>query len=214
VVIYRLTLHPLAKYPGPFLAKITTWYDTYHSYFKDRHYDQLECHQKYGPIVRYGPNQIIFNTTDGLRDIYTGSKNIDIQKAKNYVFLHERGVVSTHSAIDKDVHAAKRKVLAHGFSEQALRGLEYFMIENINKWLVVLLEGSADETKGWSTPKNMAIYANYLTLDVLGDLCFGKSFNLIGSSKMRSLPKLMITRAAVFLTVSLITYPLTIRPSC
>lgn len=200
--MYRLTLHPLAKYPGPFLAKITTWYDTYHCYIKDRHYDQYECHRQYGSIVRYGPNQLIFNTTGGLRDIHTGSKNTNIQKAKNYIVLHDRGVPSTHSAIDKDTHAAKRKVMSHGFSEQALRGLEGFMVENISKWTNTLMEGASDESKGWSSPKDMATYANYLTFDVLGDLCFGKSLNLIESDKLRSIPKVMLARAIVFSTVS------------
>lgn len=47
-IIYRLTLHPLAKYPGPFLGKVTAWYDTYHAWKKDRHLDQQRCQQRYG----------------------------------------------------------------------------------------------------------------------------------------------------------------------
>lgn len=68
--IYRLTLHPYAKYPGPFLAKVsslreehlnrkhvnrmlklTYLYGTYHAYKGDMHLDVWKCHQKYGSYI-------------------------------------------------------------------------------------------------------------------------------------------------------------------
>jgi hypothetical protein len=48
VVVYRLTLHPLAKYPGPFLAKITDIHLAYHAWKGDRHLQFYRCHEKYG----------------------------------------------------------------------------------------------------------------------------------------------------------------------
>lgn len=51
VVVYRLTLHPLAKYPGPFLAKATDIYLAYHAWKGDRHLEFNRCHEKYGRIV-------------------------------------------------------------------------------------------------------------------------------------------------------------------
>lgn len=48
VVIYRLTLHPLAKYPGPFLAKITDIHLAYHAWKGDRHLQFYQSHEKYG----------------------------------------------------------------------------------------------------------------------------------------------------------------------
>jgi hypothetical protein len=57
LVIYRLYLHPLAKYPGTFLAKVTDWYNIYHCYIGDRHLEFARIHEKYGQFVRYGPNR-------------------------------------------------------------------------------------------------------------------------------------------------------------
>jgi hypothetical protein len=51
-IVYRLTLHPLAKYPGPFLAKITDIYLAYHAWKGDRHLEFYRCHEKYGQRLR------------------------------------------------------------------------------------------------------------------------------------------------------------------
>lgn len=46
--IYRLYFHPLSKYPGPFLAKITNAHQTLHAYRGDRHLELFRQHEKYG----------------------------------------------------------------------------------------------------------------------------------------------------------------------
>jgi hypothetical protein len=45
---HTLYLHPLAKYPGPFLAKFTTFYAGYHAWKGDVHVDMWRCYEKYG----------------------------------------------------------------------------------------------------------------------------------------------------------------------
>ncbi|KAI4138423.1 MAG: hypothetical protein L6R39_006793, partial [Caloplaca ligustica] len=40
--------------------------------------------------------------------------------------------------------------------------------------------------KGWSVPRNMAHWANYLGHDIIGDICYGKSFETLTSDKNRA----------------------------
>ena len=96
VCVYRLTLHPLAKYPGPWLAKVTEFYPLYHS-----------MHKKHGDIVRYGPNQLSINTATGLKNIYGFKANV--QKSTWYsVFPPAKGAWSVWTCINKVIHARKR----------------------------------------------------------------------------------------------------------
>lgn len=62
LITYRLTLHPLAKFPGPRLAAATHWYEAYYE-LVHRGGAQFapkvrELHARYGPIVRINPAEI------------------------------------------------------------------------------------------------------------------------------------------------------------
>ena len=64
LAIYQLTLHPLAKYPEPLLAKLTSFYPVYHGYIGDIHLDIERLHRKHGTFVRYGPNSLVVGSVD------------------------------------------------------------------------------------------------------------------------------------------------------
>lgn len=55
---YRLSpFHPLAKYPGPFLAKTSKWWAAYLSGTGDQHRCLKRLHDRYGDVVRIGSNR-------------------------------------------------------------------------------------------------------------------------------------------------------------
>lgn len=81
--IYRVKYHPLAKYPGPLLAKLTNLYGAYHALRGDLHLDMQQCHEEYGMglskidhtfpidsviggIVRYGPDRVLMDSPNAL----------------------------------------------------------------------------------------------------------------------------------------------------
>jgi hypothetical protein len=48
VIIYRLTIHPLAKYPGDLIDRISDWRLIFDCYTGYRHLRVVELHKKYG----------------------------------------------------------------------------------------------------------------------------------------------------------------------
>jgi hypothetical protein len=67
IVIYRLYLHPLARIPGPRLAPVSPLWQAW-QIRQGRSLARL--HDKYGPAVRIGPNEVIFNTKEAYETIY------------------------------------------------------------------------------------------------------------------------------------------------
>ncbi|EKM51676.1 uncharacterized protein PHACADRAFT_212308 [Phanerochaete carnosa HHB-10118-sp] len=60
IVIYRISpFHPLARYPGPLLAKVTKFYHVAKVYSGKQQRYAKQMHETYGDIVRTGPNEVI-----------------------------------------------------------------------------------------------------------------------------------------------------------
>ena len=64
----------LNRFPGPLLASLTNWWRFYDAARWQPHITQLRLHDKYGDIVRLGPNCLSVADPKALRTIY-GLKN-------------------------------------------------------------------------------------------------------------------------------------------
>jgi hypothetical protein len=68
-IVYRITLHPLARLPGPRLAAVTSlWAASYDLSEQDSLVKHLKTlHDQYGPIVRVRPNELHIFDWDAYR---------------------------------------------------------------------------------------------------------------------------------------------------
>lgn len=96
-----------------------------------------------GPVYRYGPNQLSFNTAKSLTDIYGPKANV--QKA-SYYKAFVRDVSNMFNTINKKSHAKKRRMIAPAFSERAIKSMEGSILDNIRKLCTILKEKGAKET--------------------------------------------------------------------
>jgi len=127
-----------------------------------------------GNKIRVEPNTIVFRSPIAYRDIY-GSK-ANVTRAKFYDALKRKEEDnSTLVVTDKAAHAKKRKLLNLVFTEKSLRASTTFMEQHIDRWHELLSEECGID---WSQPINFTPWADRLVFDILGDICFGKSFEI------------------------------------
>lgn len=52
LITYRIYFSPIAAFPGPFLAKVTHWYEFYHNFIRTgMYYEEIrKMHEKYGML--------------------------------------------------------------------------------------------------------------------------------------------------------------------
>ncbi|KAI1332327.1 cytochrome P450 [Xylariaceae sp. FL0255] len=180
VFTYRLLAHPLSKYPGPFLAKLTEAYEGFYAATQRLPLVTQQNHQKYGPILRVAPNRLVFNSAKALHDIYDNDR---VVKSSVYlVTLGFTGTINVFSAIDRTTHRVRRKLIGAGVSERAVREFEPTMLGQIDLFLRQILESSQK-----SEPVNVSIRCKRLTMDVIGLLAFGYPMNTQTEERYRVL---------------------------
>ncbi|KAI1101332.1 cytochrome P450 [Jackrogersella minutella] len=166
---YQVLLHPLRSYPGPLLAKFTNGYTGFFAIKRILHIEIWRNHQKYGSVVRIGPDRLVFNTATALRDIY---QNERVTKAPIYLATQAKaGAHSLWNALDRDLHRRKRRLVGRTTTEASMRAFEPSMIEQVDIFIQHL---ARDQQK----PINVKNRSSYLSFDIIGLLSFGYALRL------------------------------------
>jgi hypothetical protein len=120
-MIYNLWFHPLRNFPGPFLARSTRiWYCRKLLSGKVS-FDIGDAHAKYGDVVRIGPDELSFNDPAAWNDIYGFRPGKgEVIKDPTFYNVTSSGKLSIIGA-DTKRHGELRRLMAHGYSDRALR---------------------------------------------------------------------------------------------
>jgi cytochrome P450 len=135
-----------------------------------------------GEVVRFGPDKLSFRSAQALNDIYTDRRANMIKTGWTRSGEAINPSITTHVTPDRQLHAARRKLLNNAFSERAMNSLDRYIVEQIRDWCAHLgqtASGTNGEKSSWSEPRDMGHWSTLLTIDVLGELCFGASFGAI-----------------------------------
>ncbi|KXJ87560.1 benzoate 4-monooxygenase cytochrome P450 [Microdochium bolleyi] len=169
MLVYRGFFHRLGHFPGPFVARFTNFHITILSAKKLHLYEEIEAlHKKYGDIVRVGPMELSINNAELFAAI--AAPNSVCTKGDWYDVLHP--MRSLQGVRNKSDHIPRRKVWDRGFSAKALRDYEP-RVTGYTSQLLAKIASSAGQ------PLNATDWFNFYSFDVMGDLAWGKSFNML-----------------------------------
>ncbi|PWY68620.1 putative cytochrome P450 [Aspergillus heteromorphus CBS 117.55] len=145
LVVYRLYLHPLARFPGPKLAAATGWYEFYHDVIRGGMYihEVKRMHREYGPIIRINPYEIVINDPDFYNTVYVASNTRRTEKwttlqgtgLSGKAFFCAMGMTMGH-----ELHRRRRKYFDPFFSRLGVTQIEGMVVDEV-KLLISRLEG-------------------------------------------------------------------------
>ncbi|KAI3336999.1 cytochrome P450 family protein [Xylariaceae sp. AK1471] len=172
--IYQCVLSPLAAFPGPLAAKLAKSWRSYSHYRGNFHRDLVDLHERYGPVVRIGPNELSVGDPEAFRKIYSISNAFP--KGPSYSVLRGTRPFDLANERDEKVHGAQRRLVARPYSMESMKHLEpqiSLLLESLLRQLDNFAESSQAIDLGY--------WVQLFAFDVVGAVSFGKSFDFVSS---------------------------------
>ncbi|ODQ54352.1 pisatin demethylase [Saitoella complicata NRRL Y-17804] len=171
--IYNAYFHPLRNVPGPLICKITSARMTFAELCGCRTLTIHHLHERYGDIIRIGPDELAFSNPFAIKEIYgQGSPYM-----KSAMYDH----FSTHSPNlfdmrDRELHKERRKLLSHAFAQVNIDNAEPLIAEQIRKFMGWVQQYAAE-----GKSMNVAVWFRMYALDIVGSLFLGQDFKALDS---------------------------------
>lgn len=157
--IYRIFFSSISHIPGPKLAALTYYYQSWYDVYPHQGRFLWKCkelHGRHGPIVRIGPNEVHVHCPEIYVDMYGSHKNRR-NKAASWFWMigtGEFGDGSVFATLPDDLHRRRRSALSPYFSKQMVQKLEPRVHEKVlllkDRILELAREGPVELTNAMS----------------------------------------------------------------
>ncbi|EUC39786.1 hypothetical protein COCMIDRAFT_110588 [Bipolaris oryzae ATCC 44560] len=173
-IIFARYLHPLAKYPGPFFASITTLWLIIDVARGSSEKTQRRLHKCYGPIVRIAPNEVAIADPEAIRTIYSSYSGF----TKTDFYLPFRATWGRYpdafTDLDERQHAERRRIVNSLYSMSKILKLE----KKVDKCVQLLVAKFTDcAIKG--SMVDLSEWVQWYAFDVIGELFFSRMFGFL-----------------------------------
>ncbi|QKX57661.1 uncharacterized protein TRUGW13939_04779 [Talaromyces rugulosus] len=173
LIVYRLWLSPLAKFPGPKLAAATAWYEFYFDAICHGKYTFViaRMHKEYGPIVRISPWELHVDDPSFYEVLYSRDSPRNKYKFYANMFGNERATIAV---LDHAHHRLLRSNMNPYFSMARVRQLEPEI-----RYLANKLCDRLKAFRGTGVPINTQHAYSCFATDIISDYTMGVGFNFL-----------------------------------
>ncbi|KAK8043955.1 hypothetical protein PG994_012793 [Apiospora phragmitis] len=183
-----------------FIATYVGWRWTnlwrfYHTLRGDMHLVNLRAHQKYGPVVRTGPNHLDLDLPGLIKTVYSSDgrwRKTDFYPPASNV-MDGRVVDNLFSLQDPAQHARQKRPVAKHYSLAGVLSLEPYVDETIRLLCRMLEErymparsggdGEGETGERFSPGFDLGQWIKMYTWDVIGQITFGKHFGYLRAGR-------------------------------
>jgi hypothetical protein len=190
LVIYRLYLSPLARFPGPKIAALTHWYECYYDVFAPGGgmymWEIEKMHKKYGrrhrrpnsysskrtdlhgigPVVRINPDELHFNDFEFFDTTYASAPH---KRDKwGYNAKSPDSNYATGFTLDHDLHKKRRDAIAPFLIKRSVQTLESDIQGRVDRVCQII-----EENHQAKSPVNLAVVFLALCIYTVTNVRFG-----------------------------------------
>ncbi|PWY94044.1 cytochrome P450 [Aspergillus sclerotioniger CBS 115572] len=175
-IVYREQRNSLSSVPGPFLCKWTDIVVRCHSVIGNRPRYVHLLHQKYGPVVRVGPDAVDVAEIASAREIHRiGGGYL---KSPRYRLLKHEDAESLFNTTNPKFHSKHRKLLSSPLSDANLLSVEPLIEARVRLAMQRMEEEMADRGVA-----DVEKWFFFMATDIIGELTFGESFHMLELGK-------------------------------
>ncbi|KAH8880571.1 cytochrome P450 [Thozetella sp. PMI_491] len=171
----------LRHIPGPFFAGFSLLWVVRKCIHGKAHVEFQKLAERYGPVVRIGPNEVLCSdpnslaTIQGVRSAYTKSSWYNV----GIIELDHRNVFALQ---DPEERKDRRKKISPAYSGYGSDGLEQAIDKSIQAW-VDLIERKYISTDTCFRPMELSTRAQFFSLDAIGELTLSKPVGFLANDK-------------------------------
>jgi cytochrome P450 len=137
-----------------------------------------KCHQRHGPVIRIGPNDLHVNDPEVFQDVTrVGSRFVKDPKFYKFITFPGTSIGET----DPAAHRIRRQVLTPAFSPQRIQDLAPFIKQQVDK----LLDRFSAFAKS-STPVDVNAASKAFTMDIISKILFGQQVGCLDDPEFRN----------------------------
>ncbi|KAL5514555.1 hypothetical protein ACEPAG_1871 [Sanghuangporus baumii] len=181
IVLYRISpLHPLAKYPGPLSLKVSKLVGMYYALNGKQYVHFKSLHDRYGPFVRMGPNELSAADVEAIPPILGLN---GMRKGPLWEYFAKPGTTPSLVALrNVDLHNERRKLWNHGFTSASIKELQPAVESRVLELVGELSKRVSPSIEGKNNPLDLALWVSNFTYDFMGDMVFGGGLGLMQSN--------------------------------